>query len=205
MSKSISKSLFKSLSKILIVNSAEKGIAEFVEPIHSILDTSGHTYDSIEYSDLSITDVTRYFGVIISGSPRGDDIVDHHLPYFQWLKDCKVPVFGFCAGHHITGVLYGASLIRDIEKEVGDFPIYIDRTDPIFRGFQETITVRQNHHDSITLPEPFVLLAHSDRCSVSMMRHSTYPIYTSQFHPEILNPQMIVNFVEIAAAFRSGR
>jgi len=191
------------MSKILIINSAEKGITEFVEPIHSIVDSAGYTYDSIEYSDIPATDVSRYTGVVISGSPRGDDIVDHHLPFFKWIKDCKVPVFGFCAGHHITGVLYGASLIRDTEKEVGDFPIYIDRADPIFNGFSEPIIVRQNHHDSITLPETFVLLAHSDRCGVSMMRHPTFPIYTSQFHPEILNPPMILNFLKIASVFRS--
>ncbi len=49
---------------------------------------------------------------IMSGSPRGDDIVDHHLPYFQWLKTCDITIFGIYAGHHITGKLYGARLLR---------------------------------------------------------------------------------------------
>lgn len=192
------------MTKILIVNSAENSITEFVVPILDILDKAGVSYDSIEYSECPSTDVSCYLGIIISGSPRGDDIVDHHLPYFRWIKNCAVPVFGFCAGHHITGVLFGASLIRDIQKEVGDFPVYIDHDDPIFNGFPATFLVRQNHHDSISLPDSFVLLAHSDRCCVSMMKHPTKPIYTSQFHPEILNAKMILNFIEIAEAFRPG-
>jgi GMP synthase (glutamine-hydrolysing) len=190
------------MMKLLIINNAEKGITEFVQPIRKILDEARVDSTTIEYKDTLNTDMSQFDGIIMSGSPRGDDIVDHHLPYFPWLKSCDVPVFGFCAGHHITGKLYGAELIRDIEKEVGDFLVYIDKRDPIFNEYSDRLVVRQNHHDSITLPEGFVLLAHSQRCKVSMMKHPSKPLYTCQFHPEILNKKLILNFIEIVKAYK---
>ena len=182
---------------ILIINSAEKGITEFVEPLEKIVREAGTASIVIEYEETSFSDMTSYDGIIMSGSPRGDDIVDHHLPYFQWIKTCETPVFGICAGHHITGKLYGAQLLRSVEKEVGDNLLFIRQKDPIFNGCPRKFLVRQNHHDSITLPKDFILLAHSQGCRVSMMKHPAESLYTTQFHPEILNKNLILNFIDI--------
>jgi len=185
------------MTTILIINSAEKGISEFVEPLQKIVEEANAVPGVIEYEEISAADMTSYDGIIMSGSPRGDDIVDHHLPYFQWIKTCDIPIFGICAGHHITGKLYGAQLLRSVEKEVEDNFLYIRQKDPIFNGCPERFLVRQNHHDSITLPKDFILLAHSQGCRVAMMKHPTKPLYTTQFHPEILNKKLILNFIDI--------
>ncbi len=103
------------MTTILIINSAEKGITEFVKPLEKIVREAGAASSVIEYEETFTTDMTSYDGIIMSGSPRGDDIVDHHLPYFQWIKTCDIPIFGICAGHHITGKLYGARLLRSVE------------------------------------------------------------------------------------------
>jgi len=185
------------MTTILIINSAEKGISEFVEPLQKIVEEASAVPGVIEYEEISAADMTSYDGIIMSGSPRGDDIVDHHLSYFQWIKTCDIPIFGICAGHHITGKLYGAQLLRSVEKEVEDNFLYIRQKDPIFNGCPERFLVRQNHHDSITLPKDFILLAHSQGCRVAMMKHPTKPLYTTQFHPEILNKKLILNFIDI--------
>jgi len=185
----------------LIINSAEKGIDEFCKPIEKILREAQGSCATIEYEETQTTDIASYQGIILSGSPRGDDIADHHQPYFQWVKTCNRPVFGMCAGHHIVGRLYGAQLLRSVEKEVGDFFVVIDHRDAVFNGMPDRFMARQNHHDSITLPEEFILLAHSDVCKVEAVKHRTRPIYTTQFHPEIHNPEMILNFVKIARHF----
>jgi GMP synthase (glutamine-hydrolysing) len=192
------------MTTILIINSAEKGITEFVKPLEKIVREAGAASSVIEYEETYTTDMTSYDGIIMSGSPRGDDIVDHHLPYFQWIKTCDIPIFGICAGHHITGKLYGAQLLRSIEKEIGDNFLYIRQKDPIFNGCQERFLVRQNHHDSITLPGDFMLLAHSEGCRVSMMKHPAKPLYTTQFHPEILNKNLILNFIDIVKNHKKG-
>lgn len=140
----------------LIINNAEKGISEFCKPIEKILHESNVPCKTIEYEETLNT-----------------DIADHHQPYFQWIKTCNRPVFGMCAGHHIVGRLYGAGLLRSVEKELGDFFVDIDHRDPIFDGMADRFLARQNHHDSITLPDEFILLAHSDVCKVEAIK-STY-------------------------------
>jgi GMP synthase (glutamine-hydrolysing) len=188
----------KNMPELLIINSAEPGTTEFVEPLRQIAEAAGKHNDTIiEYAETLTTDLTRFNGMIISGSPRGNDIVDHHLPYFQWITDCSVPVFGICAGHHVIGKLYGARLLRSVEKEVGEFDVFIDVRDQVFEGLPDRFPARQNHHDSITLPQGFTLLAHTQQCRVAMMKHGTHPIYSSQFHPEILNRQLLFNFLAL--------
>ena len=184
--------------KILIINNAEKGILDFVNPIASILKNSQINSEIIDYADISNTNLDEYDGIILSASPRGNDIVDHHLPYYDWIKTCNKPILGICAGHQIIGKLFGSKLSRDVEREVGEFGIVIDKDDPIFEGYEDKILVKQNHNDSITLPEDFILLACSDRCRVQVMRHKSKAIYTTEFHAELLNKKLILNFIKIA-------
>ncbi|MCK5055952.1 MAG: hypothetical protein KAT34_04815 [Candidatus Aminicenantes bacterium] len=186
----------------LIINNAEKGISEFCEPIEKILHEAKIPCKTIEYQETLAADMGNYQGIILSGSPRGNDIADHHQPYSQWIKTCNRPVFGMCAGHHIVGRLYGAGLLRSVEKEIGDFFVEINHGDPIFDGMADRFLTRQNHHDSITLPKEFILLAHSEVCKVEAIKHRVLPIYTTQFHPEISNPEMILNFIKIARHFK---
>jgi GMP synthase (glutamine-hydrolysing) len=182
---------------LLIINSAEKGISEYTEPLRQIAEEAGSVAEVREYSEVTAADLSLYDGIMVSGSPRGNDIVDHHLPFFQWIKDCRVPILGICAGHHIVGKLYGSGLLRSVEKEVGDNVLFIRRDDPIFKGCPGQFLVRQNHHDSITLPEDFILLANSQGCRVAMMKHPARPIYTMQFHPEFMNKEILLNFIDI--------
>gem|GEM_PF-367971 len=188
----------KESKNILVVNSAEKGITEFTDPVVTILDEAGVNARVVEYMEIPGIGGPDFSGIIVSGSPCGDDIVDHHQPWFRWVKSCDIPVLGFCAGHHVIGTMYGAELLRSVEVEIGDFYITLDRPDdPLFSGCDRRVSVRQAHRDSITLPPGFILLAHSDICRVEAMKHPTKPIYTTQFHPEILNKNMILNFVKM--------
>jgi GMP synthase (glutamine-hydrolysing) len=182
---------------ILIVNNAEKGIHEYIRPLEKIVSETGFTFETIEYRDCLDFDFEKVEGIIMSGSPQGDDIVEHHLPFFQWLKAYEKPVLGICAGHHITGYLYGSELLRGEEPESGDFPVEILEDDPLFSGLPQKITVKQMHNDSISLPPGFELLATSKTCHNQIMKHSNKPLYTCQFHPEYYNKNLIQNFLKI--------
>ena len=183
------------MSKILIVNNAEPGITEFTKPIEKIVEETGSISVSIEYAESLNFNLNEFDGIILTGSPQGDDIIEHHSPYFKWIKKCKKPILGICAGHHITGILYGAEILRSQEPESGDFNIKIQELDPIFEGIENAFTAKQMHNDSITLPEDFGLLATSKTCKNQLMKHKEKPLYTCQFHPEFYNRQIISNFI----------
>jgi len=194
---------------ILIINSAEKGVTNFVSPIEKIVSGAGAISTIIQYDSLPQTNISVYDGVIISGSPRGAtkcDIVDYQLQFYGWVKDYEKPILGICAGHQIIGRLFGSELIRDRQKEDGDLEVHIvdsdaAKEDPIFAGINTPFTVRQAHDDSITRPNEFTLLAYSSQCNVQVIKHKDKPIYGIQFHPEILNERMILNYLAVAQSF----
>lgn len=185
------------MAKILVVNNAEPGIREFAEPILQIISEAGCNAVFIEYVACATTNLNEFAGIILTGSPQGDDIVKHHAPYFEWIKNFEKPVFGICAGHHVTGYLYGAELLRSQEPESGDFEVEIVKTDPLFNELPQKFTVRQMHNDSVALPNDFKLLVTSSTCKNQLMKHKNKPLYTCQFHPEFYNHQLIRNFITL--------
>jgi GMP synthase (glutamine-hydrolysing) len=185
------------MSKILIINNAEPGINEFIEPLQNIVEEMGMNCITANYKEAPEFVFNEIDGILMSGSPQGDDIVEHHLPYFQWLKKIEKPVLGICAGHHITGYLFGAELLRSKEPESGDFEIEMLKNDMLFSGLPKTVKVKQMHNDSVTLPEDFDLLATSNTCKNQLMKHKNKPLYTCQFHPEFYNKDLIRNFLNI--------
>lgn len=185
------------MTKILIVNNAEPGITEFAETIENIVAQTGSTSVLIEYADCIHFNFDAFNGVILTGSPQGDDIVEHHLTYFMWIKDYTKPVLGICAGHHITGYMYGSKIRRSEEPESGDFNVEVVKNDVLFTGMPKTFKVKQMHNDSVTLPDEFELLATSEICYNQMMKHQAKPLYTCQFHPEYYNHDLIINFVKV--------
>ncbi len=182
--------------KTVVVNNAERGIKDFTSPIIRLLDRLCVDHDIAQYSDLHDMDINgKYDRIILSASPMGDDIVDDHLPFYNWVESYGKPIFGICAGHQIIGKLYGSELRRGTESEDGMCQVRIDDlTDPIFSGYRNEFFVIQHHNDSISLPEDFRKLAHSEKCEVQVMRHKSKPIVTVQFHAEELNYRMIRNF-----------
>jgi GMP synthase (glutamine-hydrolysing) len=183
--------------KILIVNNAEPEINEFTNPFKQIVSDACADSICIDYKQCDTFNFDEIDGIILSGSPQGNDIVEHHSNFFRWIKTSKKPILGICAGHHITGFLFGAEILRSIEPESGDFEVEIVKQDPIFEGFSSNFRVKQMHNDSITLPENFELLATSKTCKVQLMKHKQLPLYTSQFHPEFYNTKLIRNFLQL--------
>lgn len=182
---------------IALVNNAEPGITEFAAPIEKIISEAGSKPVFLDYAECLEFNFKAVDGAILTGSPQGDDIVEHHLPYFRWIKDFEKPLLGICAGHHVTGFMYGADLLQSEEPESGDFDVMILKADPLFANLPKNIAVKQMHNDSITLPVNFELLASSAICKNQLMKHKEKPLYTCQFHPEFYNHDLIRNFIAL--------
>ncbi|MFC2137735.1 type 1 glutamine amidotransferase [Bacteroidota bacterium] len=180
--------------KILIINSTPH-TREFVDPIKNSLTKNNFSFEIVNYNNIPLN-LNNYNGIIISASPKGNDIVDSQLQYFEWIKKIDVPILGICHGHHIIGVLHGSELIRNAQKEEGMSVIEVIESDPFFDGFKKNITVEQHHNDSISLPMDFYLLASSKKCKVQVIKHKTKSIYSVQFHCE-KTPELILNFLKI--------
>lgn len=183
--------------KIGIINSAEPGIDNFAGPIRDVIDKEGLYSEIIQWRELNgIQHLKGYRAAIISASPMGNNAnFEERIRSFDWLRNVDFPVLGICAGHQFIGHIFGGKLISNRESETGPTPIRIMKKDPLFEEMKQEITVVQQHHDSVTLPPGFFLLASSDRCKVQSMRHPEKPIYGVQWHAEISTPQLARNLI----------
>lgn len=182
------------MKNILIINSAPF-TKEFVQPLVDLFNNKNIDYKLINY--IEIPDNKELFThVIISASPKGDDIIDEQLPIYQWLKDFNKPVLGSCHGHQLMGVLYGSKIIVGDECEEGINSIEQKEEDPIFKDIEKTIMVEQHHVKSINLPKKFKLLASSCKCINQIMKHHNKPFYGCQFHIES-RLDLVMNFVNL--------
>lgn len=184
--------------KTLIVNSAPYTF-HFVDPIARTLEKVDELFEVVNYDTIP-TDLQNYNSVIISASPKGNNIVNAQLPYFEWIKNEFIPILGICHGHQIIGVLFGSELIRDNQSEDGIFIVDILINDFLFEGLGNPLEVEQHHNNSITLPQNFNLLATSPRCKVQVIKHKQRPIYSTQFHCENF-PKLILNFNNISKGY----
>lgn len=182
---------------VLIVNNAEPQIRDFSEPVLRVVQENNLKARVLDYTKLSRNVLEEADGVILSASPMGNDIVEHHFPYYQWLLSYQKPVLGICAGHQIMGRIFGANLIRNQEAEEGFVKILIQVKDEIFNGYAANFEAFQQHQDSITCPAVFKILASSSKCENQVMKHCRLPMYGVEFHAEISNRELIKNFLRV--------
>lgn len=177
--------------QILVINSAPYTL-EFVTPILEILkDEECYlvNYNSIPRS------LHEYDGVIISASPKGDDIINKQIINYQWIFECSIPVLGICHGHQMIGKMFGAKIISNGQEEEGIFKIDNIMNNPILGNKGDINQVEHHHEYAITIPEEFHLLAKSDKCMNQAMAHKLKPIFTVQFHAE-KHPETLLNFLK---------
>ena len=124
---------------------------------------------------------------VITGSSAG---VYDDLP---WIKDLMAflrnarggaKLIGICFGHQVIGIMHGASIYRGPEIRE-EHPIHILKKDPLFGGFEDGVSMTEDHTEGITLPEGFIHLASSTSYPNEAMKHPSQKIWGVQFHPEV--------------------
>ncbi len=117
----------------------------------------------------------------------------------------QMPILGVCLGHQAIceafgGVVgYAKRLMHGKQSQVR-----LDMGDPLFRGLPETIPAARYHSLAAqegTLPKCLKVTARSDDDEIMAVRHTQYPVFGLQFHPEsILTPDgraILKNFLEV--------
>ena len=147
-------------------------------------------------------DVADIKGVILSGGP-GDPNHHHNIKdNHEVLMNFNVPIMGLCLGHEIIAIAFGNITEKLPEYQEGMQKVIIDNPeDPIFEMLGREISIRQKHGIHVTrVPRGFLILAHSELCTIEAMRHRVKPIYGFQGHPEVSGKdglQIMKNFLKI--------
>lgn len=121
-------------------------------------------------------------GVFLSNGPGDPEPVDYAVKAIQQMLG-KLPIFGICLGHQLTGIALGGKTYKlKFGHHGGNHPVRNNRTGKV------EITAH-NHNfavdpDSINANE--VELTHVDLNDNTLegLRHKSLPLFSVQYHPE---------------------
>ena len=128
-------------------------------------------------------------GVILSGSPLSvyqDDAFHIDLSGIRG----RLPILGICYGAQLISHMYGGKVESAGTREYGRQNLqYIDRKNPLFKGFDEHSQVWMSHGDSITrLPDGATCIASTETvANAAYCIPGEHPIFGTQFHPEVFH------------------
>ncbi|MBO4871190.1 MAG: glutamine-hydrolyzing GMP synthase [Muribaculaceae bacterium] len=146
------------------------------------------------------TDDPSVIGVILSGSPfsvHDPDAFKVDLSQFVG----RVPVLGICYGAQYIANSGGGKVEKTNSREYGRAHlIYIDNTNPLFKGVETGAQVWMSHGDTITaIPDHCHAIASTADVEFAAYASDTVPLWAVQFHPEVMHTlpgmQLLRNFV----------
>lgn len=144
-------------------------------------------------------DDSGVIGVILSGSPYSvHDPEAFKVDLSRFMG--RLPVLGICYGAQFISHSQGGRVEKADSREYGRAHLQtVDKTNPLFAGFDDNSQVWMSHGDTITaIPEGYECIA-----STSDVRYAAYTngkdVWAVQFHPEVFHTvqgtQLLRNFV----------
>lgn len=139
-------------------------------------------------------------GVILSGSPYSV----HDPEAFKVNLDRfigRLPVLGICYGAQFISHTLGGKVEKADSREYGRANLgFIDKSNILFKGFDDNSQVWMSHGDTITaIPEGFECIASTASVKYAAYASKTQPVWAVQFHPEVFHSvqgtQLLKNFV----------
>ena len=117
----------------------------------------------------------------------------------------KYPILGVCLGHQSICAAYGATITYAKELMHGKQSSVSLEKDAIFEGVENGALVARYHSlaaDPSTIPSCLKVIATADDGEIMAVKHTDYPVYGLQFHPEsVMTPSgktILAKFLKIA-------
>lgn len=166
---------------------------EFVLPIANVLRRAKAPHEVVHYTELSTDQLDQSEKIILCGNALKDNAYCEQIDRFSWMRRCKKPMLGICAGMQVIGSAFGGEIIP--MPAIGLEKIEIIRNTPLL-GEPRQIDGYHLHNFGVTLPGGFELVAGRPG-QVEAFLHCQKPIYGIIFHPEVRNRWIVERFVTI--------
>jgi GMP synthase (glutamine-hydrolysing) len=178
---------------ILIINVCSNKLSyfEFVKPIEDILKKARIDSLTRHFLNLNHRDFSQAEKVIICGTALKDFRYLSNIEKFTWIREIDKPILGICAGMQILGRLFNCNLME--KTRIGRYKVKITRKsslvskDEFYSYFLNSKTVEPN--------EDFEILGESGNLKC-IIEHKRRRLYGCLFHPEVLNTEIITDFLQ---------
>ena len=175
---------------ILVVSTCRYRLSEeeFVRPIVEIVRGCGFECTVRRYDER--LDVDDHSKVIVCGTALRDFDYLNHIENFECLIDFEGDVLGIRAGYQILAELYSNAMERI--KKIGVYGVRVVKENPLI---DENVRAYFLHtHALRSVNEKLEPLALQDD-EVCMFKVKGKDFYGVSFHPEVLNVEILSNFL----------
>ena len=176
---------------ILIISTCREKLSEyeFVNPIKRIAEKYGKV-EIIRYDRVDKNVVKKYDRIIISSTVMKDFDYLNFIENFEWLKETDIPVIGICAGMQIISVVFDNKLKEKEIIGVKNVKI-VKETKLSKKGEIRAYFVTSKIPESKNNIEVLGLLENEN----VFFKIKNKEIYGTAFHPEVLNKDILQNFL----------
>jgi anthranilate synthase/aminodeoxychorismate synthase-like glutamine amidotransferase len=108
----------------------------------------------------------------------------------------ETPILGVCLGHQAIGAAYGGRVVRNWRAMHGKVSRIRHAGEAMFRGLPSPLSVARYHSlviEPASLPPCLEALAWTDEAGgeteIQAVRHTAFPVWGVQFHPESIASQ----------------
>jgi GMP synthase (glutamine-hydrolysing) len=174
------------------------------------------TVERFQDVSLSRVDELKPSHIILSGQshPWNNYTQESQAGVFDVIRHAQQPILGLCGGHQQIALAYDApvAVMRRLApgsgyegclRERGFFEVETDR-EAIFEGLPRRVTVWHSHYDEVKeLPPSFKRTASNETCPIQAMQHTSRPVFSVQFHPELFDEdhphgrRIVENFLDL--------
>jgi hypothetical protein len=172
---------------ILLINTCSQKLNEneFVKPIEKLLLENGFDFTTKKYSE--IFDASIYDKTIICGTALKDFEYLKNIKKFSWIKNYDGKILGICSGMQIIASIWRMKLSENVV--IGNKEVIVTKTNPLIGGkFGAYFLISKQP----ILNKNFIKITKDE----SIIKHKNKKIYGCMFHPEVLNPELIINFCQ---------
>ncbi len=185
------------VTNVLIVSTCSDPLSnlEFVKPLSALLERHGHVVKEIHYRDVNSQNLARADKILISGTSLKDFEYLKDIDRFEWILSTRVPILGICAGCHVLGV----AMKETLEETLLIGKYLVKKTNAVKTA---RLPLRSSAFEAYFLTSRFVKHPkHFDTSATVndmpvIIEHRTLPLVGCLFHPEVLNPDLIMTFIE---------
>jgi GMP synthase (glutamine-hydrolysing) len=176
---------------ILIVSLCREKLSEyeFVKPIERILSKEEARFVTEHFTELSEKDILDSDRVIFTGTALKDFAYFEHS--FSWLKGYNNPVLGICAGAQVIAKEFRTPF--EERTLIGRYPVNVLHENPLIEKHTDAYFLVSRIP---VLTKEFFPLAETEGIH-SIFAHKKKPFFGVIFHPEVLNQDIILNFLNI--------